>query len=59
MLRWSLVFFIIALVAGALGLTGISAGAALVAKTLFFIFLTLCLVTLAIGGALLSRLKRL
>lgn len=49
MLKWSAVFFIIAIVAAGLGFTGIAAGAAEVAKILFFIFLVLFLGALILG----------
>ena len=39
MLYWAAVFFVIALVAGLLGFTGISIATAEIAKLLFFIFL--------------------
>ena len=38
MLYWALVFFIIAIIAGLFGFTGISIAAAEIAKVLFFIF---------------------
>ncbi|HZZ71219.1 MAG TPA: DUF1328 domain-containing protein [Pirellulales bacterium] len=46
MLHWAAVFLIIALVAGAFGFGGIMAGAAGIAKILFFIFIVLFLVSL-------------
>jgi uncharacterized membrane protein YtjA (UPF0391 family) len=46
MLYWTAVFFIIALVAGALGFFGIAAGAASIAKILFIVFLVLAVVSL-------------
>ena len=49
MLRWALLFFLISLVAAALGFTDIAAGAASIAKVLFFIFLVLFVVSL-LGG---------
>ncbi len=49
MLKWALVFFIISLAAGVLGFTGIAAGAAAVAKTLFYIALALFLIFLVLG----------
>ncbi len=49
MLRWSLTFLIVALVAGALGLTGVAGTAAGIAKVLFFIAIGLFLIT-AIAG---------
>ena len=51
MLKWALFFFIIALVAGAFGFTGIAAGAATIARVLFGIFLVIFLVFLVIGLA--------
>jgi uncharacterized membrane protein YtjA (UPF0391 family) len=44
MLHWTLVFLIIALIAGALGFFGIAGTAAGIAKILFFVFLVLWLV---------------
>jgi uncharacterized membrane protein YtjA (UPF0391 family) len=49
MLRWALLFFLIAIVAGALGFTNIAAGAASIAKVLFGIFLVIFLVFLVLG----------
>ena len=44
MLRWALIFLIIALVAALFGFTGIAAAAAGIAKFLFFLFLVVCLI---------------
>jgi uncharacterized membrane protein YtjA (UPF0391 family) len=49
MLGWALTFLVIALIAGALGFTGIYAAAAGIAKILFFIFLVLFVVSLIMG----------
>lgn len=38
MLKWALIFLVIALVAGALGLTPIARGAATISKILFALF---------------------
>jgi len=46
MLYWSVIFFIIALVAAVLGFGGIAAGAASIAQVLFVVFLVLFLVSL-------------
>jgi len=46
MLRWALIFFVVALIAAVLGFTGISVAAAGVAKILFFLFVVLFLITL-------------
>jgi uncharacterized membrane protein YtjA (UPF0391 family) len=49
MLRWTIIFLVIALIAGVFGFFGIAAGAASIAKVLFFIFIILFLVSF-IGG---------
>ena len=49
MLKWSLYFFIIAIVAGTLGFTGIAQGASAIAQTLFFIFIALFLAVFLLG----------
>jgi uncharacterized membrane protein YtjA (UPF0391 family) len=49
MLKWAIVFLIVALVAGALGFTDVAAGAATIARVLFGIFLIIFLVLLVIG----------
>ncbi|MBS1138683.1 MAG: hypothetical protein H6R13_136 [Proteobacteria bacterium] len=49
MLRYAIVFFIIALIAALFGFTGIAAGAVEIAKILFFIFLLLSLFALVMG----------
>ncbi len=54
MLKWALLFFLISLVAGVLGFTGIASGAAAIAKTLFFVAVVLFLVFLVIGLTALS-----
>lgn len=46
MLRWAVIFFVVALVAALFGFTGIAVAAAGIAKILFFIFLVLFLLTL-------------
>jgi len=53
MLRWSLGFFVVALIAAVLGFTGIAVAAAGIAKILFFLFLVLFLITVV--GHLLRR----
>lgn len=44
MLKWALIFFIIALIAGALGFTSIAGASIAIAKVLFFIFLALVVI---------------
>jgi uncharacterized membrane protein YtjA (UPF0391 family) len=49
MLEWAIIFLVIALVAGALGFTGIARGAATIAKVIFFIFLAIFVVMLILA----------
>lgn len=49
MLKWALIFFIIAIVAGLFGFTGIAAGAATIAKWLFFIAVAIFILFLVLG----------
>jgi uncharacterized membrane protein YtjA (UPF0391 family) len=51
MLGWALAFFIIALIAAMFGFGGLAAGAASIAKILFFVFVVMFLVSLVIGLA--------
>ncbi|HEX4096712.1 MAG TPA: DUF1328 domain-containing protein [Caulobacteraceae bacterium] len=46
MLRWALIFLVIALIAAALGFTGVYVAAAGIAKLLFYIFVILFVVSL-------------
>ena len=46
MLRWALIFLVIALIAAALGFTGVYVAAAGIAKLLFYVFLVLFVVSL-------------
>lgn len=49
MLRYAVIFFIIAIIAAVFGFGGIAAGATEIAKILFFIFIVIFLVTLLMG----------
>jgi len=49
MLRWSLIFLVLGLIAGLLGFTAIAGTAIGIAKTLFFVFAALFVLTLLIG----------
>lgn len=49
MLRWALIFFVIALIAGLLGFGGIAATAGGIAQILFYIFLILFVIALIFG----------
>jgi uncharacterized membrane protein YtjA (UPF0391 family) len=49
MLRWALIFLVIALVAGLLGFTSVAGASMAIAQTLFYIFLVIFLVLLVLG----------
>jgi uncharacterized membrane protein YtjA (UPF0391 family) len=49
MLRWALIFFIFALVAALFGFGGLAAGAAGIAKILFFGFIIIAAISLISG----------
>ena len=49
MLSWAIIFFLISVVAGIFGFTGIAVGAQAIAKVLFGIFLILFLIVLIFG----------
>jgi len=49
MLRWAITFFIIAIVAAALGFGGLSGTAADIAKFLVLVFLVLFVISLVVG----------
>lgn len=49
MLRWSIIFFIISLVAAIFGFGGVSAAATDIAKILFFIFIVLFVLSFLFG----------
>jgi uncharacterized membrane protein YtjA (UPF0391 family) len=49
MLRWALIFLIVAVIAGIFGFAGIMVAAAGIAKLLFYLFLVLFLVSLVMG----------
>jgi uncharacterized membrane protein YtjA (UPF0391 family) len=49
MLRFAVVFFVIALIAALFGFGGIAAGAVEIARILFLVFLALFLVSLILG----------
>ena len=49
MLRWALVFLLVALIAGALGFWGLEGTAMWIAQVLFVLFLVLFIVSLVFG----------
>jgi len=57
MLRWVLIFAVVAIIAGIFGFTGISEGAAEIAKIIFYIFLVLIVVSLIFGGMIWKKVS--
>ncbi len=55
MLKWTAIFFLIAIVAAIFGFTSIAQGAAEVAKVIFFIFLVLLLGSVILGATILKK----
>jgi uncharacterized membrane protein YtjA (UPF0391 family) len=49
MLKWAVIFFLISLVAGLFGFTGVASGARSIAKVLFVLALAIFLVVLIFG----------
>jgi uncharacterized membrane protein YtjA (UPF0391 family) len=49
MLRWALIFLVVAILAGVLGFAGIMVAAAGIAKLLFYLFVVLFVISLAMG----------
>lgn len=50
MLRWSLLFLVIALIASLFGFTNVAGSSMWFAQVLFFVFLVLFVVSLVMGG---------
>jgi uncharacterized membrane protein YtjA (UPF0391 family) len=57
MLKWALIFFLVSVVAGLFGFTGIAVGAAEISKILFFVFLVLFAIFLVAGLLAVDRLR--
>ncbi|MGC3965009.1 MAG: DUF1328 domain-containing protein [Rhodocyclaceae bacterium] len=57
MLKWALIFFVISIVAGLFGFTGIAAGSAALAKILFFVAVALFVVFLILGLTVFKAIK--
>lgn len=55
MLKWSAIFFVVAIVAAIFGFGGIAEGAAGIAKVLFFIFLIGFVLLLVLGGLVFKK----
>ena len=49
LLKWALFFFVISIIAGLFGFTGISVATAEIARVLFYIFVVIFLLLLVLG----------
>jgi uncharacterized membrane protein YtjA (UPF0391 family) len=49
LLTWAIIFLVVALIAGALGFTGVARGAGTIAKWLFIIFLVIFVILLVLA----------
>lgn len=49
MLKWALIFFVISVIAGVFGFSGIASGAGQIAKILFFIAIAIFVIFLVMG----------
>ncbi len=55
MLKWALIFFVVALLAGATGFSGIAGAAMGIAQILFFVFLVIALLMFLAGTFLVKK----
>jgi uncharacterized membrane protein YtjA (UPF0391 family) len=58
MLRWAVIFALIAVVAGALGFTGVAGASAAIAKILFFICISVFLLLLVAALAISNKISK-
>ncbi len=56
LLKWAFLFLVISIIAAIFGFGGVAAGAAEIAKVLFFIFVAIFVVLLVLGLALFRAL---
>ena len=52
LLKWALIAFVISIIAGGLGFTGVASGARSIAKVLFGIFLAIAVVIVIVAVAI-------
>ena len=57
MLRWAVIFFVISIIAALFGFTDIAAGAAEIAKVLFFIFVAVFVIFLVLGLTVAQKVR--
>lgn len=49
MIKWAIIFFVVSLIAGFFGFTGVAAGFRTIAKVLFFVAIAIFLIILVFG----------
>jgi uncharacterized membrane protein YtjA (UPF0391 family) len=57
MLRWAVIFFVISMIAAFFGFTDVAAGAAEIAKVLFYIFVAIFVIFLVMGLTAAEKLR--
>jgi uncharacterized membrane protein YtjA (UPF0391 family) len=57
LLKWAVVFLVISLIAALFGFGGLAQGSADIARVLFFIFLTICVVLFVLGASLYNSVR--
>ena len=55
MLKWTMTFLVIALIAAIFGFGGIAAGAVSIAKTIFYILLVLVVLSFILGATIFKK----
>jgi uncharacterized membrane protein YtjA (UPF0391 family) len=59
MLRWAVIFFVISMIAAFFGFTDVAAGAAEIAKVLFYVFIAIFVVFLVLGLTAAEKIRGL
>ncbi len=49
LLKWALIAFVVSIIAGGLGFSGVSSAASSIARTLFFVFIVIAVIVLLLG----------
>ncbi|MCE3295759.1 MAG: hypothetical protein K0R65_1473 [Crocinitomicaceae bacterium] len=55
MLKWSAIFFVIAIIAAIFGFTDVASGASSIALVIFYIFLVLVIISFILGLTIFKR----
>ena len=49
LLKWALILFVVSIIAGGLGFSGVSSAAGNIARILFFVFIVIAVLVLVLG----------